>query len=140
MDLQIVYDLVEGIALGKVNVNSYFKTSPYIAWQSKSVQYSSVCFTIERAGTEDNVVVLHGILYYGDRLKQDGSNWVRIQTDATNILLDIISDLKENDNVLECELESDIEYWNQRLTDYCAGGYVNVSLTLPLDTCENYNE
>lgn len=139
MDLQIIYDLVGNIALAKVNVNSYWQTSPYIAWQSKSVEYSSVCFSIESAGVEDNVVVLHGILYYGDRLKQDGSNWVQIQSDATNILLDIISDLKNDYNVLECETESDVEYYNQRMVDYLAGGYVNLSLTLPLDTCENYN-
>ena len=140
MDLQVIYDAVGEIATQKVNVNSYHQTSPYIALQSKSVEYAAVCYTIESARKEDNTYYIDGILYYADRLKQDGSNWVQIQTDAFNILFDIVRDIANIEIVEDVHCDGELEFFNQRLTDYVAGGYIEFQLEVAIDDCEDYDK
>lgn len=123
------------ISLGKVNVNSYFPTSPYIALQQKSVEYASVCFAVESVRDEEDVRTYTAIIYYADRLTNDGSNWITIQDNATNVLWSIINDLRNTEGIVDVEYEYSIEFFNQRLTDYLAGGYAEINIQVPLDNC-----
>ena len=140
MDLNFIYDKIENIALSKVNVNGYYKGSPYVALQSKSVQYANVCYAIESVGQEDNIYTIHGILYFVDRLKQDGSNFIEVHNDAVNVISNIVRDIYNDEDVTDIRYEGDIELFSQRLVDYCGGGYVNIAIDIPVDTCEDYNE
>lgn len=61
-------------------------------------------------------------IYYVDRTLHDNTNVKEIQSDACTTLLSLMNEINE-------ELGSEPEGWNvtlfeQKFTDYCAGGYV----------------
>lgn len=140
MNLTNIYSTVEGIALSKINVNSFYKGSPYTFWQTRSVDYASVCFTVENVRNEENTYVMQCLIYFGDRLENDGSNWLQIQNDAANILPDIINDIRDADGVVDVYGDWQLEFFNQRMSDYLAGGYVEFQIEVVKDTCEDYSE
>ena len=138
MNLTELYSLVGTIAAEKPNVNSYFPTSPYIAWQNRSIDYASVAFTVESVRDDENVRTYNCLLYYGDRLLQDGSNWIAVQDNATNTLWSIIEDLRGQDEIEEVEYDYQIQYFNQRMSDYLAGAYVEININVAIDNCLEY--
>lgn len=135
MTLTELYELVGTYALSKINVKTYSKLSPYVAWQSKETEYSAVAFTVERITNSEEYQSVECILYYGDRLKRDGSNWIELQDNGLATLTAIINDLKEDDGILDVESGYSIDFWNRGLSDFLAGAYCRFNILLPLDNC-----
>lgn len=135
MTLTELYDLVGEHAHTKINVVTYSKASPYTAWQSRETQYAAVAFTVERITNNEEYQSVECILYYGDRLMQDGSNWIDLQDAGLATLTAIINDLREDDGILDVESGYSVDFWNHGLSDYLAGAYVRFNIDLPLDNC-----
>lgn len=135
MNLNELYALVGQLAVGRTSVASYFPASPYTAWQTRSVDYASVCFTVESVRDEENIRTYTCLLYYGDRLQNDGSNWVQIQDTATDTLWGILEDLREQDEIEDVAYGYQIQYFNQRMSDYLAGAWAEVEISVAIDDC-----
>ena len=135
MTLTELYDLVGQHALSKINVRTYSKASPYVAWQSRETEYAAVAFTVERVTNTEEYQSVECVLYWGDRLMQDGSNWIGLQDNGMATLTAIINDLKEDDGILDVESGYSIDFWNRGLSDFLAGAYARFSILLPLDNC-----
>lgn len=135
MTLTELYELVGTYALSKINVKTYSKLSPYVAWQSKETEYSAVAFTVERITNNEEYQSVECILYYGDRLKRDGSNWIELQDNGLATLTSIVNDLRNDDSIFDVENGYSVDFWNHGLSDYLAGAYIRFSIDLPLDNC-----
>lgn len=135
MTLTELYELVGTYALSKINVKTYSKLSPYVAWQSKETEYSAVAFTVERITNTTEYQSIEVILYFGDRLKRDGSNWIELQDNGLATLTSIINDLRNDDSIFDVEDGYSIDFFNQGLSDYIAGAYARFNILLPLDNC-----
>ena len=135
MTLTELYELVGTYALSKINVKTYSKLSPYVAWQSKETEYSAVAFTVERITNNEEYQSVECILYYGDRLKRDGSNWIELQDNGLATLPSIVNDLRNDDSIFDVENGYSVDFWNHGLSDYLAGAYIRFNIDLPLDNC-----
>lgn len=135
MTLTELYELVGEHALSKINVRTYSKASPYTAWQSKNTEYAAVAFTVERITNNEEYQSVECILYYGDRLMQDGSNWIELQDNGLATLTAIINDLRNDDGILDVESGYSVDFWNHGLSDYLAGAYIRFNIDLPIDNC-----
>ena len=135
MTLTELYELVGTYALSKINVKTYSKLSPYVAWQSKETEYSAVAFTVERIANNEEYQSVECILYYGDRLKRDGSNWIELQDNGLATLTSIVNDLRNDDAIFDVESGYSVDFWNHGLSDYLAGAYIRFNIDLPLDNC-----
>ena len=135
MTLTELYDLVGEHAHTKINVMTYSKASPYTAWQSKNTEYAAVAFTVERITNNEEYQSVECILYYGDRLMQDGSNWIELQDNGLATLTAIINDLRNDDGIIDVESGYSVDFWNHGLSDYLAGAYIRFNIDLPLDNC-----
>lgn len=135
MTLTELYELVGTYALSKINVKTYSKLSPYVAWQSKETEYSAVAFTVERITNNEEYQSVECILYYGDRLKRDGSNWIELQDNGLATLTSIVNDLRNDDAIFDVESGYSVDFWNHGLSDYLAGAYIRFNIDLPLDNC-----
>lgn len=135
MTLTELYELVGTYALSKINVKTYSKMSPYVAWQSKETEYSAVAFTVERITNNEEYQSVECILYYGDRLKRDGSNWIELQDNGLATLTSIVNDLRNDDSIFDVESGYSVDFWNHGLSDYLAGAYIRFNIDLPLDNC-----
>lgn len=140
MTLTELYDLVGEYALSKINVKTYSKASPYVAWQSKQIEYAAVAFTVERINEDESYQNVECLLYYGDRLKQDGSNWIALQDNGLAVLTSIVNDLRNDDSIVDVESGYSVDFYNHGLSNFIAGAYVRLNIYLPLDNCIDMND
>lgn len=78
-------------------------------------------------------------LFYVDRLKDEESNQVEVQSVGCEVLGNILRALEDYD----IEVSSyTMQTFNQRFTDQCAGVFANVTMTVPaVSMCgEMYND
>lgn len=84
---------------------------------------------------DSNVINYTFTLFYVDRLKNDKSNQIEIQSVGVQTLDNIIRQLEERG--VFCEREYTFQVFNQRFLDECAGVFCNVTLSVPvLSLCE----
>lgn len=77
------------------------------------------------------------IIFY-DRLKEDKSNEVEVQSDMLSVGMDLVAFLKDNpDFDINISGDPSINYFTERFTDFCSG--VEMTITIkdpkPLDRC-----
>lgn len=79
---------------------------------------------------DSNVITYAFTLFYVDRLKNDRSNQIEIQSVGIQSLDNIIRQL---DNLgIYSETSYSFQVFNQRFTDDCAGVFCNVNLSVPV--------
>lgn len=91
---------------------------------------------------DSNVITYAFTLFYVDRLKNDRSNQIEIQSVGVQTLDNIIRTLDEMG--IYSETSYSFQVFNQRFVDECAGVFCNVSLSVPLgsvcsETFEDFN-
>lgn len=125
-----VYDLVERIARSIPNVNTFVET--FESLNQEDTEYSAVIFQF-RDGTQpsDGFVRYRFYLGYADRINDQGSDKIKIQSVAEQSLRAII-------NKVNADFE--MEYgtftpFEQRFTALTTGGYVECSCTLAVADC-----
>lgn len=84
--------------------------------------------------TESNFITYSFTLFYVDRLKNDRSNQIEIQSVGIQTLDNIIRAL--DDLGIYSDQTYSFQVFNQRFLDECAGVFCNVSLSVPVgSTC-----
>lgn len=92
---------------------------------------------------DSNLITYAFTLFYVDRLKNDRSNQIEIQSVGVQTLDNIIRQL--DDLGIYSEQTCSFHVFNQRFLDECAGVFCNVSLSVPVgtlcpETFEDYND
>lgn len=90
------------------------------------------------ATIDSNVMIYAFTLFYVDRLKNDRSNQIEIQSVGIQTLDNIIRQMDEIGIYIESSYY--FQVFNQRFTDECAGVFCNVNLSVPVGSMcpENY--
>lgn len=125
-------ETIKRIALHQIVIQSAFDGDAYLNWNSSEIRYGSFNVGLRDITYNGNLTTYSLVLYYGDRLLQDGSNANQIYTDGINALQSIINLLNRASNV---EIEDDIRYtpFIQTFADYLAGVYTTINLTTEME-------
>ena len=81
---------------------------------------------------DSNVITYAFTLFYVDRLKNDRSNQIEIQSVGIQTLDNIIRTMDEMG--IYSETSYSFQVFNQRFVDECAGVFCNVSFSVPVDS------
>ena len=130
MSLIDIVELVEDIAKNQPNINQILRDDIFALNTMQDVKYSVFCSTQQQHKESGDFITYYFTLFYVDRLLSDRSNQTEIQSAGINILSNILKRLEGND--IEVEPHS-YQVFNQRFNDECAGVYVNVGLTVPIE-------
>lgn len=137
MTLQEVVQTLTNIANSQPAVNSTTEGSIY---ENLNANPSQKYFNINISSTThrcDMEFYYWGFnIFCSDRLKDDESNRLQIQSEAVEILKNIIRTFLD---IVDCELYDEAVFtpYTQRFTDMCAGCYVQVRFKIPVDyVCE----
>lgn len=118
-------------------VHSYSDLSPYEYWNAEGVEYGSICFCIKKTRMRNNTAEYTALLYYGDRLLQDGSNKNQIWSDSNEVLQSIVGTVNMNsDGNITVAYPYDITHFEQKFADNLAGAYAQLVITVNgVDEC-----
>ena len=134
---------IKEVSLSQQTCNSTFDGNVYDNWNNGEVKYGSVNADIERISYNSNLCTYSVVLYYGDRLLQDKSNFNQIITDGVNTLQSVINLLNKDDYI---DIPDSVEYvpFEQKFCDYLAGVYCQFDLitdsAIGLCTLDDYEE
>ena len=95
------------------------------------------------ASTDSNFITYSFTLFYVDRLKNDRSNQIEIQSVGIQTLDNIIRAL--DDLGIYSDQTYSFQVFNQRFLDECAGVFCNVAFSVPVgsvcpETFEDFND
>lgn len=127
-------DLIKANADLIHNVASFYTDDVYAAWGHHNVKYASVAVYLVGASRLENCITYNIMMYYGDRLTNDGANRDAIFDDGIRVLTTLVDDLPY---MVEYDLPLTFNTFEQQFGDNLAGVYCNISLTVPFDqgTC-----
>lgn len=129
---------LETVALQQAAVNTVIENDIFQLNDRPSVKYGVFAFTQRKhTSTTEGAFTTYGFtLFYVDRLNEDRSNQIQIQSTGERTLRNILLIL--NDEGIESS-QYTIQPFNQRFSDECAGVYCEVSLSVPNDsTCPDW--
>lgn len=135
MTLKEIKKYVEGIASRQHNINTVVKSGNiYDLNTLGNVEYGAFCMTQQQHTETDGWRTYNFYLFVVDRLLADGTNKIAVQSNAIEVLSNIVRTLKNND---EFELTGTINYqtFTQRFASECAGAYCSISIDTPISTC-----
>ena len=140
MTLSQLIRLFEGIAQQQPSINMIVQQDVFRLNSAPSLKYGVFAWTQgQHTGNINGMSAYSFSLFYVDRLKEDLSNQIEIQSVGCETLGNILRMLDEHD----VEVSSyTIQTFNQKFTDECAGVFCNVTLSvLPTTGCaETYDD
>lgn len=134
MNLNELYEKIKYIGQLKVGVNSVYLEEPYSAWNTHDVKYGSLSVYIESGNVVDNIITYNVNLYWGDRITETGDNIFQIQSEAINIINDIVLDLEQCEDIVGIGYSS-FTVFKQKFVDFLAGVYTTIQVSTPKDNC-----
>lgn len=131
MRLQDLIHRMEVIASHQPAVNMLVRNDVFRINQSPVNRFGIFAWTqgTHRASIENNLITYSFSLFYVDRLNDDVSNQIEVQSVGVQVLDNIIRQLDEEGVIVNDAYT--FQPFNQRFTDLCAGVYCEVSLSVP---------
>lgn len=140
MTLAQVIDIFEKVAMQQPSINMIVQNDVFRINSSPSLKYGVFAWTQgQHSGSIAGMTSFAFSFFYVDRLKEDLSNQVEVQSAGCETIGNILRALEEYD----IEVGSyTMQTFNQRFTDECAGVFCNVTLSVPqVSACpETYGE
>lgn len=140
MTLAQVIDIFEKVAMQQPSINMIVRNDVFRINSSPSLKYGVFAWTQgQHSGSIAGMTSFSFSFFYIDRLKEDLSNQVEVQSVGCETIGNILRALEEYD----IEVGSyTMQTFNQRFTDECAGVFCNVTLSVPqVSACpETYGE
>lgn len=127
---------LKAVALSQPSVRTVLENDVFRLNALPSVEYGVFAFTQgqHNANLDTGVTTYTMTLFYVDRLTEDASNEVEVQSVGIETLTNIIQTLAEEFGVAPWTINT----FNQRLADLCAGAYATVAVDVPFDyTCSD---
>lgn len=140
MTLAQLIRLFEGIAKEQPSINMIVQQDVFRINSAPSLKYGVFAWTQgQHSGNINGMQTYSFSLFYVDRLLEDLSNQIEIQSVGCETLGNILRALDEYDVEVG---NYTMQTFNQRFTDECAGVFCNVTLSvLPTSSCaEEYSE
>ena len=140
MTLSQLIRLFEGIAKQQPSINMIVQNDVYRINSAPSLKYGVFAWTQgQHSGSIAGMPSYAFSFFYVDRLKDDLSNQVEVQSVGCETIGNILRALEEYD--IEVGNYTMLTF-NQRFTDECAGVFCNVTLSVPqVSACpETYGE
>ena len=140
MTLAQLIRLFEGIAKEQPSINMIVQQDVFRINSAPSLKYGVFAWTQgQHSGSINGMSSYSFSLFYVDRLKEDLSNQIEIQSVGCETIGNILRLLDEHDVEIG---NYTVQTFNQRFTDECAGVFCNVTLSvLPTIGCaESYND
>ena len=137
MNLLQTIRTIEEVAKGIPNVHTV--VSAFEDLNREDTVYSAVIIQQQSHTHNDDWMQYNFYIGYADRLVEDGSNELSVQSTAMNNIHSIVRALR---NILpSAEISySNTNVFTQRFTALCAGAYETVSIILPISECDDSNE
>ena len=143
MTLAQVIDIFEKVAMQQPSVNMIVRNDVFRINSSPSLKYGIFAWTQgQHTGNINGMTTFSFTFFYVDRLKENQSNQIEIQSVGIQTLDNIIRQL--DDLGIYSEMEYTFQVFNQRFPDECAGVFCNVNLSVPVgsvcpETFEDFN-
>ena len=137
MNLLQTIRTIEKVAKGIPNVHTV--VSAFEDLNREDTVYSAVIIQQQSHTHNDDWFQYNFYIGAADRLVEDGSNELSVQSTAMNTIHSIVRALR---NILpSAEISySNTNVFTQRFTALCAGAYETVSIILPISECDDSNE
>lgn len=140
MTLAQVIDIFEKVAMQQPSINMIVRNDVFRINTSPSLKYGVFAWTQgQHSGSIAGMTSYAFSFFYVDRLKDDLSNQVEVQSAGCETIGNILRALEEYDIEVG---NYTMQTFNQRFTDECAGVFCNVTLSVPqVSACpETYGE
>lgn len=140
MTLAQVIDIFEKVAMQQPSINMIVRNDVFRINTSPSLKYGVFAWTQgQHSGSIAGMTSFAFSFFYVDRLKDDLSNQVEVQSAGCETIGNILRALEEYDIEVG---NYTMQTFNQRFTDECAGVFCNVTLSVPqVSACpETYGE
>ena len=140
MTLAQVIDIFEKVAMQQPSINMIVRNDVFRINTSPSLKYGVFAWTQgQHSGSIAGMTSYAFSFFYVDRLKEDLSNQVEVQSAGCETIGNILRALEEYDIEVG---NYTMQTFNQRFTDECAGVFCNVALSVPqVSACpETYGE
>ena len=119
------FTLIEDIKRTSLQfAEEFYEGDVYEFLNSGNHKYPSIILTTQNVSTTDNINSISGTLFCVDRLTDDSSNRLEIQSNAFNKLQRIISTLEENTINLQSNTYTP---FTEKFADLCGGMFVEFS-------------
>ena len=105
----------------------------YEQHNSGNIEYNTFTLTQgENSIQTENEITYNFIAFVTDRLLEDKSNLLYVQSSCKTILDTILNTFKERHSGWSIDTET-FSFWEEKFNDYCAGCFVNFSVTMPIE-------
>lgn len=129
MTLSQLVRLFEGIAKHQPSINMIVQNDVFRINSAPSLKYGVFAWTQgQHTGSINGMTTFSFTFFYVDRLTEDQSNQIEVQSVGCETICNILRTLEE------CDVEVGgytMQTFNQRFTDECAGVFCNVNLSVP---------
>lgn len=136
MNLAQFIERLKGVALAQPSVRTVVENDVFRLNAMPSVDYGVFAFTQgqHRADMDREIITYVFSLFYVDRLTEDATNEVEVQSVGITTLTNIIHTIADDFGVASWTINT----FNQRFADLCAGAYATVGIDVPFDfTCSD---
>ena len=137
MNLLQTIRTIEKVAKGIPNVHTV--VSAFEDLNREDTVYSAVIIQQQSHTHNDDWMQYNFYIGYADRLVEDGSNELSVQSTAMNTIHSIVRALRNILPLAEISY-SNTNVFTQRAAALCAGAYETVSIILPISECDDGNE
>lgn len=134
MTLVELIKTMEAVASHQPSINMVVENDVFRLNNKSDARYGVFAFIQgQHSTTIDSSIITYAFtLFYVDRLKNDRSNQIEIQSVGIQTLNNIIRQL--DDLGICSEQTYSFQVFNQRFLDECAGVFCNVNLSVPVDS------
>ena len=134
MTLQQVIKAFEVVASQQPSVNMIVQNDIFRLNSKSDARYGVFGWTQGQhsTSTDSSMFTYSFVFFYVDRLKNDRSNEVEVQSVGIQTLDNILRKLEDWDIFVSSSYS--FQTFNQRFIDECAGVFCNVSLQVPVDS------
>lgn len=132
MTLLQVINTIQKISSVQPNIHSF--VGEFLALNDVTAKYSAIILQQRTHRRNNDFMIYSFYLGYADRLNEDKSNEVEVQSTAIQVIDDIVYKL-ENLN-FDCTVGV-YNTFTQRFLAEAAGGYVELDIVVPMGECED---
>lgn len=134
MTLQEVIKAFEVVASQQPSVNMIVRNDIFRLNSKSNAKYGVFGWTQGQHSTsaDSSMFTYSFVFFYVDRLKNDRSNEIEVQSVGIQTLDNILRKLEDLDIFVSSSYS--FQTFNQRFLDECAGVFCNVSLQVPVDS------
>lgn len=132
MTLYELVQIIEDVAIAQPSVQMVIENDVYRLNEIADARYGVFAFTqgAHQAVADGDFITYNLTLFYVDRLSDDYSNQLAVQSAGITTLDNILMTLGERGVQVG---DYSLQPFNQRFADMCAGVYATVALTVPRD-------